>query len=289
MPPTTIARQDQAYQLFNDLRMAIDAHLASKKIKSVTAIVEELLAKQQQQQQQIDQLQQQQQQQQQGLDELRQQVNGLQQRQNERDEEQEQEQGMQERLEFDALAASQRRDSVLALGTGTARARSGSANTAAMGPAVEPASPASPTSSTSGDTEVLTPTINPPSQSKTGELDQAVAPGPVGAPAPAPSALGLPQLQMQDDQVKPARSKMKDSTNSPVRPAAGGSSLPFLCTSTQHVEKSYYLGTLVPQPHTTDDTSGIVCSHGAAAAQLGRARVTDSCPFHARTGRATRR
>ena len=150
---------------------------------------------------------------------------------------------VQDRLDLDAVVASQRRDSVLALGTGAALARSGSANTqpaAATGPAAEPASSASPTSSTSGATEILTPTNTPPPKSETGELDQqALSPGPVGVPAPAPAALGLPQLQMPDEQVKPARSKMKDSTNSPARPAAtAGSSSPFLCTSTQHVEKS---------------------------------------------------
>ena len=54
---------------------------------------------------------------------------GLQQWKNERDQEQEQEQVVQDRLELDAVVASQRRESVLALGTGAALARSGSANT----------------------------------------------------------------------------------------------------------------------------------------------------------------
>ena len=250
LPPPTIAPQKEVYDLFKDLRTAIDAHLTSEKLTSVKATVDAVVARQQQLEQRQEQQEQRQERQEQRidqhdtrLDQLQLQVQGLQQWKNEQDEEQEQEKVVQERLELDADLAGQRRESVLALGTGAALARSGSANTqpaAAMGPAAEPASSASPTSSTSGATEILTPTITPPPKSETGELDQqALSPGPVGVPAPAPSAFGLPQLQMQDDQVKQARSKMKDSTNSPVRPAAAGSSSPCLCTSTQHVEKSY--------------------------------------------------
>ena len=271
LPPPTIARQDQAYQLFNDLRITIDAHLESDKLTSVKATVEAVVARQQQLEQRQEQQEQRIDQHDTRLDQLQLQVQGLQQRQNERDEEQELEKVVQERLELDADLAGQRRESVLALGTGAALARSGSANTqpaAAMGPAAEPASSASPTSSTSGATEILTPTITPPPKSETGELDQqALSPSPVGVPAPAPSAFGLPQLQMQDDQVKPTRSKMKDSTNSPARPAAAGSSSPFLCTSTQHVEKSYRI--LVRSCPSSATSGSVTCVTGLCS-RMGR-------------------
>ena len=132
--PPTIAWQDVIGQLFNDLRLAIDAHLLAEKLQSVAATVGAVVAAQQQQAERIDALEQQNGEQAEQIGALQQQVHGLRQHQ---DEEKEKGEVVRERVLLDVELESKRRASVQVPSTGTAVAGSGS----------EPDSPASPDAS----------------------------------------------------------------------------------------------------------------------------------------------